>query len=94
MTKQQKVEAIYRAKPELVNDDIGLIYYLLVRCGADDNLEKALRKLGNPEHWTRAARLARAKHPEWVSDTVKEERHREYVDYKYNAKAHINVFNY
>lgn len=90
MTRKQKVEAIYRAKPELVNDDIALLVYLLERCGYNTklNLEQAMRKLGNPEHWTRVARLVRAEHPSWVDNKVKEARENEFVDYKYNAKPH------
>jgi hypothetical protein len=87
MTKKQKVEAIYRAKPELANDDIGLIIYILKRCGyAQLTLEQAMRKMGNPEHWTRAARLVRAEHPELVDDKVREAREEEFVEYKYNDK--------
>ena len=96
MTKQQKVEAIYRSKPELVNDDVALSIYILNRCGAElsPNQEEAFRRAGNLEHWSRAARLVRAEHPKWVDDKVKEGRHQEFVDYKYNARAHINVFNH
>jgi len=96
MTKKEKVEAIYKSFPNMPNDDIALYIYVLNRCGANltEEQEKAFRKAGSMEHWTRQARLVRAEHPEWVDDKVKEERHREYVDYKYNAKAHINVFNH
>ena len=93
MTKKQKVELIYRAKPELANDDIGLILYILERCGYNTtlNLEQAMRKMGNPEHWTRAARLVRAEHPELVDDKVKEAREEEFVEYKYNAKPQTAI---
>lgn len=89
MTKKEKVKAIYLNKPEMVNDDIALIIYILERCGYNTelNLEQAMRKMGNPEHWTRAARLVRSEHPEWVDDKTKDAREEEFVDYKYNAKV-------
>ena len=90
MTKKDKVEAIYRGLPELVNDDVALSIYILNRCGAElsPKQEEAFRRAGNMEHWSRAARLVRAEHPDWVDDKVKEAREEEFVDYKYNAKAH------
>ena len=97
MTKKQKIEAIYRAKPELANDDVGLILYILERCGAEitPQLEHAFRKMGNPEHWTRQCRVIRAEHPELVNDKVKESRHKEFIDYRYNAKPYWQeVFNH
>ena len=94
MTKKEKVKAIYQNLPELVNDDIGLIVYLLGRFGYNTelNLEEAMRKMGNPEHWTRQARLLREKDPDiikLVDKKVEESRSEQAVDYRYNAEAHL-----
>jgi hypothetical protein len=93
MTKLEKVKAIYQNLPELVNDDIGLIVYLLGRFGYPGiNLEEAMRKMGNPEHWTRQARLLREKDQDiinLVDKKVEESRSEQAVDYRYNAEAHL-----
>ena len=92
MTKKQKIEAIYKVMPHLANDDIGLILYLIKRCGYPDvTLEQAMRKLGNPEHWTRAARLARAESPGLVEEKVRKGREDEFVEYKYNGKPQTAI---
>lgn len=92
MTKKQKIEAIYKVMPQLANDDIGLILYLLKRCGYPDvGLEQAMRKLGNPEHWTRAARLARADNPDLVEEKVRKGREEEFIEYKYNARPQTAI---
>lgn len=93
MTKKEKVKAIYLNKPELVNDDLGLLLYVMNRFGAELNpaQEQALRRMGNPEHWTRQCRILREQDPEikrLVNKKVEDNRHEEYVDYKYNAKVH------
>lgn len=86
MTKKDKVFAIYRNLPKLANDDIGLIIYLMNRHGANltNDQEKAIRRMGNSEHWTRVARLVRAEHPELVNSKTREAREKEFVDYRYN----------
>lgn len=90
MTKKQKVEAIYRQNPGWANNDMKLLLYVFERQGLvlSTDQKKVFLKLDNPEHWTRAARLVRAEHPELVNSKTKEAREEEFVEYKYNAKAH------
>lgn len=93
MTKAQKVKAIYDNLPHLANDDIGLCIYILNRYGAGltTKQQEAFRRAGNLEHWTRAARLVREKHPELVSKQADEARHKEFVKYKYDPVSDMMV---
>lgn len=93
MTRKQKVEAIYRQYPDYANSDMKLLLYVFERQGLQLNeiQKKQFLELDNPEHWTRAARLVRAEHPELVDDKVKEAREEEFVDYKYNAKPQTAI---
>lgn len=89
MTRKEKIRQIYLAKPHLVNDDIGLLIYVMNRYGVDltPDQEQALRRMGNPEHWTRPCRTLREKDPAiipLVSKKTIDKRHEKFVDYKYN----------
>jgi hypothetical protein len=93
MTKKEKVKAIYLNKPELVNDDVGLCLYILNRHGANlsKEQEEAFRRAGNMEHWTRQCRILREQDEQikrLVNKDTQDKRHKEFVDYKYNAKVH------
>jgi hypothetical protein len=92
MTKKQKVEAIYRQYPDYVNNDMKLLMYVMERQGLQltEEQRKIFITLDNPEHWTRAARLVRAEHPEWVSEKVRQSREKEFINYRYNAEAEVS----
>ena len=100
MTKKEKYKAIYLSKPELVNDDVGMILYLMSRYFEKHHAEqltatqrKAFRDMGNPEHHTRIFRILREKDEDikkLVTEKAQEGRQTEYTDYKNNAKAHTS----
>lgn len=101
MTRKNKVKSIYLNRPDLVNDDMGLLMYIYSRFflkhGADqltEAQEVALRDMGNPEHWTRVCRKLREEDEDikkMVDPDVQEARHKEFVDYKYNAKPQYYI---
>jgi len=91
MTKQEKIRQIYLNIPHLVNDDMGLLIYVMNRYGASltEDQEVALRRMGNPEHWTRPCRTLRKDDPiikEMVSKKTQGNRHEKFVDYKYKRE--------
>lgn len=89
LTRDQKVAAIYDAKPDLVNDDVGLILYWLERCGYQTNeeLRTAFYRMGNPEFITRSARKVRADNPDKykVDDKIVAAREEKFREEKHNA---------
>lgn len=98
MTILEKVEKIYHAMPELINDDMGLAIFVMNKYLAKHNAplltkaqENAFREMGNPDHYLRRGRTLRADN-EWVRDRfdekVKEAKEKEFIDFKYNAKIH------
>lgn len=97
MTRKNKVEAIYRQYPDYANNDMKLLLYIAERQGLqlNDIQKKQFLQLDNFEHWTRAARLVRAEHPELVDDKIKKGREEQFIDYKYNAKPQWSgIFNH
>ncbi len=93
MTILEKVEAIYRAKPELINDDMGLALYVMERFDIilTPAQQQNFRRMGNPDHYLRRGRTLRADN-QWVRDRVdekvREAKEKEFIEFKYNAKVH------
>lgn len=103
MTILEKVEKIYRAMPELINDDMGLAIFVMNKYLAKHNAplltkaqENAFREMGNPDHYLRRGRTLRADN-EWVRDRfdekVKQAKEKEFINFKYNAKIHLETDN-
>ena len=88
-TMKQLIKNIYKEMPELANDDVGLLLYIMNRHGMNlsRHQQQCFRDMGNPEHWTRVARRERAEHPELVNEQSRQAREEEFIEYKYNNKA-------